>query len=110
MTQALIGMVMGIFIGNTFLVESLNANICAVILVVSIDAIFGAIKAKFKGCFNDKIVFIGFIINLSAALLLLYLGNCLNVHLHYVVLVVFGIRMFSNLSFIQGYLVNKYKF
>ena len=105
MIQALIGITIGIFIGTAVPISSLNVNICAVILVTSIDSVIGAVKAKFEKAFDDKIMISGFTVNLMAAMLLLCFGSYLNMNLHYMAFIAFGIRIFKNLSLIRRHLI-----
>ena len=107
MIQALIGITIGIFIGTAVPISALNVNICAVILVTSIDSVIGAIKAKFEKSFDDKIMISGFIVNLTVAMLLLCFGSYLNMNLHYMAFIAFSIRIFKNLSAIRLYLIKK---
>ena len=110
MIQALIGIIAGIFLGIAIPMNALNVNICAIILVSSFDAIIGALKAKFEESFDDKIMISGFAVNLTAALILLYLGSYINMNLHYMAFIAFSIRMFKNLSLIRRHLIKNCKF
>ena len=108
MVQALIGIIIGIFVGSTVPMSALNINICAIILITSVDTILGAIKAKFEESFSDKNIISEFIVNLMAAMILLYLGSYLSMNLHYMAFVAFSIRIFKNLSLIRLHLMKKF--
>ncbi len=107
MLKAIFGLLLGATIGGIAPAFTLNVKVVSVVLIASFDALLGGLKAKIKSNFDDKIMLGGFLINLTAALILVYLGDYLNVKLHYIVLFAFSLRIFKNLSVIGKYILKK---
>jgi small basic protein len=72
-------------------------------VVAALDAVFGALRAFLDGIFNDKVFVISFISNVVIAALIVFLGDKLGVgaQLSTGVIVVLGIRIFSNVAAIR---------
>ena len=75
-------------------------------VVAALDAVFGALRAFLDGIFDDKVFFISFISNVLIAALIVYLGDKLGVggQLSTGVIVVLGIRIFSNVAAIRRHI------
>ena len=72
-------------------------------VVAALDATFGALRAYLDGIFDDKVFVVSFISNVVIAALIVYLGDQLGVgnQLSTGVVVVLGIRIFSNAAAIR---------
>jgi small basic protein len=72
-------------------------------VVAALDAVFGGVRAKLDGIFDDRQFVISFISNVLVAALIVYLGDQLGVggQLSTGVVVVLGIRIFSNAAAIR---------
>jgi small basic protein len=72
-------------------------------VVAALDAVFGAVRARLEGIFDDKVFVVSFVSNVLVAALVVYLGDNLGVggQLSTAVVVVFGIRIFSNAAAIR---------
>lgn len=72
-------------------------------VVAALDAVFGALRAYLDGIFDDRVFVISFISNVLIAALIVYLGDQLGVggQLSTGVIVVLGIRIFSNAAAIR---------
>jgi small basic protein len=72
-------------------------------VVAALDAVFGGLRAFLDGIFDDKVFVISFVSNVSIAALIVYLGDQLGVggQLSTGVIVVLGIRIFSNVAAIR---------
>jgi small basic protein len=72
-------------------------------VVAALDATFGALRAYLDGIFDDKVFVVSFISNVVIAALIVYLGDQLGVgnQLSTGVVVVLGIRIFSNVAAIR---------
>ena len=72
-------------------------------VVAALDAVFGAFRAFLDGIFDDKVFVVSFISNVLIAALIVYLGDKLGVggQLSTGVIVVLGIRIFSNAAAIR---------
>jgi small basic protein len=75
-------------------------------VVAALDAVFGALRAFLDGIFNDKVFVVSFVSNVLIAALIVYLGDKLGVggQLSTGVIVVLGIRIFSNVAAIRRHL------
>ena len=75
-------------------------------VVAALDAVFGALRAFLDGIFNDKVFVISFVSNVVIAALIVFLGDKLGVgaQLSTGVVVVLGIRIFSNVAAIRRHL------
>ena len=74
--------------------------------VAALDAVFGALRAFLDGIFDDKVFVVSFVSNVLIAALIVYLGDQLGVggQLSTGVIVVLGIRIFSNVAAIRRHL------
>jgi small basic protein len=105
---AVIGLVIGIVVG-IFLKPSIPIVIqpyLPVMVIAALDALLGAARAYFERSFNDRVFIISFLSNVVIATLLVLLGNQLGVgsQLTTAVIVVLGIRIFSNTSAIRRFI------
>ena len=75
-------------------------------VVAALDAVFGALRAFLDGIFDDKVFVVSFIGNVLIAGLIVYLGDQLGVgaQLSTGVIVVLGIRIFTNVAAIRRHL------
>jgi small basic protein len=75
-------------------------------VVAALDAVFGGVRAKLDGIFDDKQFVISFISNVLVAALIVYLGDQLGVggQLSTGVVVVLGVRIFGNVAAIRRHL------
>lgn len=75
-------------------------------VVAALDAVFGGVRAKLDGIFDDKQFVISFISNVLVAALIVYLGDQLGVgsQLSIGIVVVFGVRIFGNVAAIRRHL------
>jgi small basic protein len=77
-------------------------------VVAALDAVFGGLRAFLDGIFDDKVFVISFVSNVLIAALIVYLGDQLGVggQLSTGVIVVLGIRIFSNVAAIRRHLLH----
>ncbi len=75
-------------------------------VVAALDAVFGGVRAKLDGVFDDKQFVISFIANVLVAAFIVYLGDQLGVggQLSTGVVVVLGVRIFGNVAAIRRHL------
>jgi small basic protein len=75
-------------------------------VVAALDAVFGGIRARLDGIFDDKQFVVSFISNVLVAALIVYLGDQLGVggQLSTGVVVVLGVRIFGNVAGIRRHL------
>lgn len=72
-------------------------------IVAALDAVFGGLRASLDGIFDDKVFVVSFLSNVVVAALIVFLGDQLGVgaQLSTGVIVVLGIRIFSNVAAIR---------
>ncbi len=75
-------------------------------VIAALDAVFGAIRAVLDGIFNDKVFVVSFLSNVVVAAFIVFLGDKLGVgsQLSTGVVVVLGVRIFSNVASIRRHL------
>jgi small basic protein len=75
-------------------------------VVAALDAVFGGLRAYLDGIFDDKVFVISFASNVIIAAGIVFLGDKLGVggQLSTGVIVVLGIRIFSNVAAIRRHL------
>lgn len=75
-------------------------------VVAALDAVFGGLRAFLDGIFDDKVFVVSFVSNVVLAAAIVYLGDKLGVgsQLSTGVVVVLGIRIFSNAAAIRRHL------
>lgn len=105
---AVLGLVVGIALGLLFqpTVPAGLQPYLPIAVVAALDAVFGAIRAYLDGRFDDKVFVVSFISNVLIAALIVFVGDQLGVgsQLSTGVIVVLGIRIFSNAAAIRRHL------
>ena len=98
-----LGVVVGYYIPFTYPMDySLYMSIA---ILATMDSIFGAVKSSFEGKYDNIIFITGFIGNALLAIILTYIGDRLGLPIYYVAILVFGSRLFDNLSIIRRHIV-----
>jgi small basic protein len=102
---AVLGLVVGVVLGLVLQpdVPLWLEPYLPIAVVAALDAVFGALRAFLDGIFNDKVFVISFISNVVIAAMIVFLGDKLGVgaQLSTGVIVVLGIRIFSNVAAIR---------
>ena len=106
---ALIGLVVGVLVG-LFLEPTVPVVLqpyLPIAVVAALDALFGGLRALLDGVFDDRVFVISFLPNVVVAALIVFLGDQLGVgtQLSTAVVVVLGIRIFSNAAAIRRHLL-----
>ena len=105
----LIGCILGAMIGiNLPLIPYTYSSYVAISIIAALDSVLGGINATLKGNFNFKTFVTGFFGNAILSILLVYLGDKLNVDIYIGAIVVFVWRMFNNLTMIRIHYVEKW--
>ncbi len=75
-------------------------------VIAALDAVFGGLRAVLDGNFSDKVFVVSFLSNVLVAALIVFLGDQLGVgsQLSTGVVVVLGVRIFSNVAAIRRHL------
>ena len=102
---AAIGLLLGVLLGLLLqpTVPAWLDPYLPIAVVAALDAVFGALRAFLDGIFDDKVFVVSFVSNVLIAALIVYLGDKLGVggQLSTGVIVVLGIRIFSNAAAIR---------
>jgi small basic protein len=80
----------------------------AVALLAGLDSSLGGIRAGLERHFRLSIFTSGFTFNILIAAVLVYLGDLLGIDLYLAAIVVFGMRIFNNITAIRRNLIDKY--
>lgn len=70
----------------------------AVAIIAALDSVFGGLTANLNKKFNMNVFMTGLVSNAILAVALTYMGDLLGINLFFAAIVVFGVRMFNNLS------------
>ncbi len=104
----LIALVVGAVLGLVLqpAVPPFLAPYLPVAVVAALDAVFGGVRARLDGTFSDRRFLISFLTNVVLAVFLVFLGDQLGVgsELSTAVVVVLGVRIFSNLAAVRRHL------
>lgn len=73
----------------------------AVALIAALDSICGAFLANLNKKFNMNVLLTGLVSNAILAVALTYVGTLLGIELYFVVMIVFGVRIFNNVAAIR---------
>lgn len=75
-------------------------------VVAALDAVFGGVRAVLDGIFDDKVFIVSFLSNVVVAAFIVFLGDQLGIgtQLSTGVVVVLGVRIFSNVASIRRHL------
>ncbi len=102
---AVIGLLIGILLGLVLQpnVPSEMQPYLPIAVVAALDALLGAFRARLEDVFDDRVFITSFVFNVLIAALLVFLGDQLGVgsQLSTAVVVVLGIRIFSNAAAIR---------
>jgi len=102
---AAIGLVVGIVAGLIFHPEvpTWFQPYLPIAVVAALDAVFGALRSVLQGVFDDRVFVVSFVGNVLLAAVIVFLGDKLGVgaQLSTGVVVVFGVRIFSNAAAIR---------
>ncbi len=105
---AVIGLVVGVVAGLVVqpTVPAELQPYLPIAVVAALDAIFGGVRAMLDRIFDDRVFLISFLSNVIVAALIVFLGDQLGVgtQLSTAVVVVLGIRIFSNAASIRRHL------
>ena len=105
----LIGCIAGAILGiNAPMISYTYSSYLAIAIIAALDSVFGGIVSVANKNFDLKIFVSGFFGNGILAILLTVLGQKLNVDIYLAAIVVFVWRMFTNLSIIRRYYVEKW--
>lgn len=102
---ALVALVAGVVLGLVWqpTVPLVLQPYLPIAVVAALDAVFGGVRARLAGEFDDKQFVVSFVSNVLVAAVIVYLGDQLGVggQLSTGVVVVLGVRIFANVAAIR---------
>lgn len=102
---AIIGLVVGVVVGLVLepTVPAVLQPYLPIAVVAALDALFGGVRAYLEGLFDDRVFVTSFLFNVLIAAFLVFLGDQLGVgsQMTTAIVVVLGIRIFSNVASIR---------
>jgi small basic protein len=105
----LLGCVLGAIVGiNAPIISYTYSSYLAIAIIAALDSVFGGISSVLNKNFDLKIFISGFFCNAILSMALTFLGEKLNVDIYLAAIVVFVGRMFTNLTIIRRYYVDKW--
>ncbi|GAA1373419.1 small basic family protein [Luteococcus sanguinis] len=107
---AILGMLVGIGLG-LWLQPNIPVGLqpyLPIAIVAALDALFRACRAWLEGMFTDKVFVVSFVSNVCIAALIVWVGDLIGVgsQLSTAVVVVLGIRIFTNAAAIRRALIH----
>ena len=103
-----LALVVGVILGLVFepTVPAVLQPYLPIAVVAALDAVFGAVRAHLDEIFDDRVFVVSFVSNVLVAALVVFLGDQLGVgaQLSTGIVVVLGIRIFSNAAAIRRHL------
>ena len=101
--------ILGIILGmNLPTISDSYSGYLAIAIVAALDSVFGGINSLLNKKFDIRIFVSGFFGNAILAMLLTYLGEKLNVDIYLAAVIVFVGRIFTNMSIIRRYYIDKW--
>jgi len=103
----LVGGIIGFILPYTYNTE--YSLYITMIILVSLDSVFGGIRSNLEESFNIKIFLSDFFGNSLLTIFLTYIGDRLGVPLYYSAILIFGGKIFNNFSTIRRLILFKKK-
>ena len=109
MILPILGLVIGVVIGlcSPFVFPVSFMPYVAIGILACTDSVLGGLRAHLTRNFNLSIFISGFFGNALISVLLIWLGNKLNIQLSTAAIVVYGSRVFQNFGFLRRYIFNQ---
>jgi small basic protein len=105
---AVLGLIVGVIVGAFAKVPipAFFQPYLPIMLIAGFDALFGALRAALDHLFNDRVFAISFFSNTIIAALIVFVGDQLGIgaQMSTAIVVVLGIRIFSNLSSVRRHI------
>lgn len=107
----MIGLLAGIIIGvlSPFVFPASYSTYVAIGILACADSVLGGVRSNIFKQFNLSVFVSGFFGNAILAMLMVFLGQQLNIQLSIAAVVVFGSRLFQNFADVRRFWLNKQK-
>lgn len=97
----------GVLTGMNVAIPLSYSNYIEVAILACLDSVFGAFSANVEKKFSMSVFISGFIGNALVAILLVFIGEKLNVDIFLAAVIVFSSRLLNNFSSIRRYFLEK---
>ena len=97
----------GVLTGMNVEIPLSYSNYIAVAILACLDSVFGAFSANVEKKFSMSVFISGFIGNALVAILLVFIGEKLNIDIFLAAVIVFSSRLLNNFSSIRRYFLEK---
>lgn len=105
---AIVGLAIGVVVGVVLdpAVPAWLVPYLPIAVVAAMDALLGGLRARLQGVFDDQVFITSFLFNTVVAAFLVYVGDQLGVggQMTTAIVVVLGIRIFSNVAAIRRHI------
>jgi small basic protein len=110
MWYGIVGLILGIVVGflTPLSIPIQFARYTAVGILGIFDSILGAARSDLQARYNSTIFISGLLFNMILAIAITYLGDRLSLDLYLAVLIVFTLRIFSNIATIRYFFLTKF--
>lgn len=102
-----VGAVLGLLIREPIRTEA--GTYLAVACLAGLDTICGGIRAGLEGKFHNDVFITGFVSNVLIAMFLAWLGDRIGTNIFLVCALIFGTRIFNNLSLIRRFALTRWQ-
>ncbi|MEG2235952.1 MAG: small basic family protein [Clostridia bacterium] len=103
----LVFIILGFITGINFIVPYAYSKYIAVAILACLDSVFGAFTANIEKNFRINVFISGFFGNALIAILLVFIGEKLNVDIYLAAVIVFSGRLLNNFSTIRRQYIQK---
>jgi len=107
----LLGLIIGLLLGSifTFSIPIAYVNYLAIAVLAGLDSLLGGWRSLQQKEFDGPVLISGFFVNAILAALLAFLGDKVGLDLYLAAVVVFGIRIFENISAIRHNIIRQHR-
>ena len=102
-----LSVILGILIGLDVEIPYMYSKYIAVAILACLDSVFGAYTANLDNKFNIKIFVTGFFGNAIISILLVFIGEKLDVDIYLAAVIVFTTRLLNNFTVLRRVYVDK---
>lgn len=111
MWYAFIGLFIGIVAGYMwpYALPPQYGRLLAVAVMAGMDTVLGGVRASMEGTYDEEVFISGFFVNGLLAAFLCYAANMIGIDLYLVAILIFGMRVFQNLTIIRKLYLGKFE-
>lgn len=107
---AFVGLFAGLLAGYLwpYAVPPQYGRLLAVAVMAGMDTVLGGVRASMEGNYDTDVFISGFFMNGILAAFLCYAANLIGIDLYLVAILIFGMRVFQNLTIIRKLYIGKF--